>query len=113
MRVEPIAGGNYSFKQIVEDLDLRDSPSLNVKINGSRRPVQHSHITFSDMLKHTEWAESRWIFVGESSEWIPIFYAAEDLDILPLLNIEFYEEHGHERVWLTPKKFPRKLPEIS
>lgn len=113
-KIYPRRGQTYDLKTILTELDLRDSPFLQVKINGEMSVIQTSHIMHEELLKIPEFANSKWGFVRETHEWIPLFlYSDRDVPIETLVDIE--EEIDPYRrwddpvgYWVTPKAFPRE-----
>lgn len=112
----PESGKVYTLAEI-EELELRDSPflQLTLVIPGSKDgyisqyPIQTSHCTAEDLLKIPEWANSRWMFVLETSEWIPLFRVHSDDENLvrSLVDIEVSNDDS-QGYWITPKAYPRK-----
>lgn len=107
-RFFPRANEVFTFKQIVEELDLRDSPCLTFSENEISQNIQDAHINEHDILALPHWAESRWKFVRETDERIPIFVFAKDnqVSIDELVDKEpeidpFAKEAGH--LWVVPK----------
>lgn len=112
----PETGKIYTLAEI-EELTLRDMPFLQLTLvqPGSEEgyldqyPIQTSHCTAEDLLKIPEWSNSRWVFVLETSEWIPVFRVHSDDEQLVkgLVDIEesFDENQGY---WITPKAYPRE-----
>lgn len=111
-RIFPRRNEVYTFKQIVNELDLRDSACLTFWENNLWQNIRDSHISEHDMLKLPHWAESRWKFVMETDEWIPIFRFAKDneVSIDELVDTEAEIDPYAEKpgvLWVTPKGLPR------
>lgn len=98
----------YTLKEIETELYLRDSAFLMVEIDGHENPIQTSHIGSADLLAADGWAETKWAYLYETEEWIPIFRQVGN-DVLALIDHEpdqCYPEQI-DRIWITPKAFPR------
>ena len=104
----PQAGKTYLLRDLV-DLDLKDSPFLMVLVNGQRYPVQDSHLTVDELLSVPGLADTEWTYRYTTSEWCPIFYSSGDLEVESFFDVKFLEEEGC--YWITPKGFPREVPE--
>lgn len=112
-KVYPKSGQTYTFREMCEKLELRDSPHLGFLHNGMSQVVQDSHCGQTAMLELPLWADSRWTYKYETDEWIPVFrFAAdntvkiEDLCVLePLLDP--HAAHQGE-LWAVPKGTERK-----
>lgn len=101
----------YSFEQMVSSLALRDSPCLLLIINDNEAVVQHSHCTNEEMLKDENWTNSKWRYIRETYEWIPIFkFAGTQTELHELINYELdINCHAEENeYWVTPKHLPRE-----
>ena len=112
-RIFPRRDEVYTFAQIVNELDLRDSACLTFWENEICQNIQDAHINEHDMLALPHWAESRWKFVMETNEWIPIFRFAKDNEVTidQLVDKEpyidpFAKEDGV--LWVVPKGTDRK-----
>ena len=113
MAQTPVIGRVYTLAEIYR-LSLRDSPSLGFSYLGKPGVIQDSHVTREDMLARCpQLAETRWRYLRETYEWIPVFeYASEDDSLLACLDLE-PSLHGFtgedEGVWwATPKGSPRQ-----
>jgi len=112
-RIFPRRDEVYTFEQIVHELDLRDSACLTFWENEICQNIQDAHISEHDMLALPHWAESRWKFVMETNEWIPIFRFAKDNEVTidQLVDKEphidpFAKEAGV--LWCVPKGTDRE-----
>ena len=105
MRKYPKPFEVYTFREICEDLILRDSPHLMFyDTEGERDVIQTSHMTEEDMLSVEGFADSKWKYIRETDEWIPIFMYAGDVDIFTFV-MKTEEPYGDETYSL--KGFPR------
>ena len=129
-RIPAVRGTVYTFRDICERLDLRDSPSLDFRLpeecwptlvtqvaetwqaSCPCSPVQTAHVTEEEILAIPGWAESEWVYRFETSEWIPVFYfrggptpIGELLDYEPLIDPHAVRAG---RWWAVPKGKPRK-----
>lgn len=88
----------YSLREIETELKLRDSAYLSfrpVKVGYAeadadeltcRQAIQTCHV--SRLHKLEGWAETKWRFILETIEWIPVFHAVDDASIEELCCIE-------------------------
>lgn len=112
MKNYPKRGEVYTYAEIIK-LELRDTPCLRFISGDSYSAVQDSHVTEEELLTVPQWAESKWKYQYETSEWIPVFHYVGDielselLDIEPLINPYEREADGGDVMWATPKGFPR------
>lgn len=116
-KIYPIKNHSYTFKEI-ERLYLRDNPSLCFTHENIKGCIQTSHLLSSDLMSVHGMAESRWIYIKETFDWIPIFQFDVDVDqphITSLVDIELYDDNHciyyNGFWWATPKGFPRKQHE--
>lgn len=107
-RIEPRSELDYTTRQIVELLDLRDSASLGFIENGMEQYIQTSHCSEQALLGLPHWPDALWTYRYETSEWVPIFRwsKANTISIDELVdkapNIDpFAERPG--ALWCTPK----------
>lgn len=112
-RIYPKQGTTYTFKQIVEQLDLRDSACLLFKENGMEQNIQDSHVNEHEVLALPHWAESRWTYRYETEEWIPVFDFASDntISIDDLIDKEPQIDPYAEKpgvLWCVPKTKTRE-----
>lgn len=95
MKKFPRRGETYTLKQIETELDLRDAPFLRF----IPQKVRYEHESAASIqviqsanvvdLHHLEgWADTEWVFVRETEEWIPLFRAKDDAAIEALCVIE-------------------------
>ena len=103
----PTRGAVYTFAEI-EKLPLRDSAFLRVCINDICGTVQDSE---GDLSTSEVWMNSRWKFLYETDEWIPIFEFHESNTVLVEQIVDFeihIDPHADKPSWwVTPKGFPR------
>lgn len=83
VRTNPTKGQVYTLKEIYTGLYLRDSAFLKVDVGNRTLTVQDHWSSIDEVLSDQAVADSRWTYVRETSEWIPIFKAHGD--VLPLL----------------------------
>ena len=120
-RYVPYRGTTYTLEQIVNELYLRDSPSLCIDDIGV---IQDSHLTngVEDLLTiqsstGESFSNSLWRFIRETDEWIPIFTNVNDernlklildcVDVARYLD-PFTGREVHGKAWITPKGFTRE-----
>jgi hypothetical protein len=107
----PKPGQVYSFKEIAEELILKDSPFLFLEIPGSAigslQVIQTSHVSDEEMLKIPRMAKSLWVYVRTTPESIPLFWAVDNIKALELVNYQQdlspYSKPGS--MWVTPKGY--------
>jgi len=112
-RIQPRSERDYTTRQIVELLDLRDSASLSFFENGMEQCIQTSHCGQQLLLDCPHWPDALWTYRYETSEWIPIFHWAKSntisiddlVDKAP--NIDPFAECPGV-LWCTPKGHPRE-----
>ena len=110
-RIHPVRNAVYTFREICECLDLRDSPFLRFYHNDTLQVVQMSHVCEATVLAIPGWAESRWKFQRETDEWIPLFITENVEAVLPLVDMEPYIDPFAERagiMWVVPKGTERE-----
>lgn len=110
----PVRYQSYTLEEIFKELHLRDSPSLSFWHKDIRGCIQHSHITEEEFLSVPGIKESRWIYIRETHEWIPIFnfdVKVDQPDVTTFTDLEPYEDtfnlNNSKCWWATPKGFPR------
>lgn len=110
----PISGVVYTLRDLLQ-LNLRDSPSLQIHWQGKVGDIQDAHVTEEQLLSVPGLAETQWRFIRTTHEWIPIFHAVEVEDVLKCVDIEpyidKYELLRNPGWWITPKGFPRSQEE--
>ncbi len=102
----PIRNNVYTLEQITK-LYLRDSPALLVEHNSA---VQESHLTEQQLLSVPGIKDSKWKYIRETHEWIPIFNYCSDEPWQTYFDSEPYVGgFGSQAnaLWVTPKGFPR------
>lgn len=95
----------YTYDQIINELDLPDSAFLTFTYRGLSSTVQDSHLV-DELLSDPKWAASRWTYLYETSEWIPIFrFEGTEEEWLELVDVEVeIVPYDTERsLWVTPK----------
>ncbi len=111
MKQYPQRGQTYTLKEIETELELRDSPFLRfipqkVRYAHERdagiQVIQSSNVV--DLHQLEGWADTEWVFVRETEEWIPLFRAKDDAAIEALCVIEastssFSREDGGMHVY--------------
>ena len=109
-RIYPVRGNIYSYAEIT-NLYLRDSEHLmfDHQETGQRCVVQTSHVTEEELLSIPRFAETKWRYMRETDEWVPLFQFVEhagEPNIETFLDIE--QDGDDEGFWCVPKAFPRK-----
>lgn len=108
----PESGVVYSLLEIHDKLYLRDSACLNFTHEGVKCVVQDSHCTREEMMALPLLAESKWSYVRETEEWIPVFRYAGSIPVTEFLDIEvgldYYSGKRDGSYWVTPKGLPRE-----
>lgn len=110
---QPQRGAVYSLREILEELELRDSPSLGFTYKQMRGVIQNSHCTYEELLAVPSMAETQWIFRRETHEWIPVFdYAGDENSIQLVLeplevSRDYFTGHAENSWWAIPKGLPR------
>lgn len=105
----PVAGRIYTFNEMYQ-LDLPDSPYLQVRINGRLHSIQDAHVTVEQTLKNCPRLErSTWQYVRTTHEDIPVFtYVGSENLIRELFDYEPYKGSNKGGLWITPKGSPRE-----
>ncbi|QYW04595.1 hypothetical protein pEaSNUABM14_00270 [Erwinia phage pEa_SNUABM_14] len=94
-------GSVYTLREMLTELSLRDTPNLGFTPVSVRYPetkeirqqtVQDSHLTEEEMLALPGWAETKWRYIRETHEWIPVFVAVDNAEIEALCVIEPYTD---------------------
>lgn len=119
MRIYPKRNQLYTLEEICNVLYLRDSPALNFIYKDIPGCIQDSHITQEELLSVPGIKDSKWVYVRETFEWIPIFqFAAITVDqpcISTYVDMEMYKDiyqiNKGDSWWATPKGFPRNQHE--
>lgn len=104
----PRQNQTYTLAEIEQFLQLKDSPCLMILVDGRYAPIQDSHYTADDRLATEGWKETEWTYKYTTSEWIPVFYSANDSvrDLLDIVKMEAQYD-GDDEYWIVPKAFPR------
>jgi hypothetical protein len=108
VRRYPQIGQNYTLEQIVRELRLRDCPALMVQLNAKMSCVQDSHLSEQELLSVPGFAQTKWRYVRETHEWIPVFHWADATDPLTFFDVEPSNDDPDRYDWVTPKGFPRE-----
>lgn len=111
--VNPVRGCAYTTKQVLETLFLKDSPSLCFFKDGQMSVIQTSHLDEEELLSVPGMAALQWRYIRTTFEWIPVFQAVSDADVLACVDTEPSVDPYAEPVeipsfWVTPKGFPRE-----
>lgn len=118
--MQPKVGHVYTLRQMLKELALPDAPYLGFAYHPPGDPegerathvVQTCHCTDSELLAQPGLADSKWRYVRETYEWIPVFYYADSKPITDIVDMEamrhpFYS-HVSKHWWATPKGLPRE-----
>jgi hypothetical protein len=108
MRNYPRGGEVYTLEQITRELYLRDSPALMVQLNAKMSCVQNSHLTDNELLSVPGFAQTKWRYIRETDEWIPVFHWADAADPCKFLDVEPLNDEPDRYDWITPKGFRRE-----
>lgn len=111
-RIQPRSGHDYTTRQIIELLLLRDSASLSFFENGIEQCIQTSHCGEHSLINLPNWPDALWTYQYETSEWVPVFIwaKANTVGIESLVDTEPHIDPFAERsgdLWCTPKGQPR------
>lgn len=114
-KIYPVRNRVYTLEEIYNVLYLRDSPALGFVYKDIPGCIQDSHITQEELLSVPGLKDSKWVYVRETFEWIPIFqFAAITVDqpcISTYVDLEPYDDkyrlNSELSWWATPKGFPR------
>ena len=102
-RKKPVTQKVYSLRDLIETLELQESPFLMVTIDGYQCLIQSSHITDEDLLAIPGMDETYWKYLRTTNEWIPIFIAVGDA-VMACIDYEKAED-STDFWWVTPKGF--------
>lgn len=106
----------YTYSEICK-LYLRDTPHLGFQHKNIPGVIQTSHLTEEQLLSVPLLLDSKWVYVRETFEWIPIFtFSSQNtISITDLVDLEkcksskrYFDE---DTWWATPKGFPRPQEE--
>lgn len=108
-RIRPKPGALYTAEQILNDLDLDDTPHWQFHHEGKLCVVQDAHLTRQELLSVPGFAETTWTYIRTTSEWIPLFTATSASAVRDCVDIEpridpYLDDAGF---WVTPKGFQR------
>jgi hypothetical protein len=114
-KVYPRRGVVYTLRQILEDLDLDDGPSLGFNSEFGHAVIQNSHVTDAQLLSVPGLADTRWRYVRTTHEWIPVFEATDDAAVCACVDVskDYDELMQCDDIWVTPKGFPRENPTVA
>lgn len=105
---------SYTAEEIFKVLYLRDNPSLSFWHQNIRGCIQQSHMTEEEIFSVPGFKDSKWIYIRETHEWIPIFKFDEKAgqpDVTTFVDLELYEDtynlNDCKCWWATLKGFPR------
>jgi hypothetical protein len=102
-KIYPKHGQVYTYEEI-QKLYLRDSPNLGFDLNGRKQCLQDSMASPEEIIKKSpRIAGSKWVFVKETFEWIPVFRYADER---PITEIIARHREGNEYVFIFDG-FPR------
>lgn len=114
----PVSRHIYTLDQIVNELNLKDSPHLCFtapNVNGVKveSVVQTSHMLLEDLLKVPGFGETKWRYIRTTSEWIPLFDYVGSEPMSEFLDMEEYLDpylnFGDEpAIFSVPKGYPRE-----
>lgn len=108
VRRYPETGHIYTLEQIMRELHLRDCPALMVSFEDKLSCVQDSHLSEQELLSVPGFAKTKWRYIRETSEWIPVFHWADSADPKTFLDVEPSKDDPDRYHWVTPKGFPRE-----
>lgn len=97
----PIPGTIYNYAQLA-GLELRDTPCLNLQIQGHLVPIQHP-FEMSDAELARVMAPSRWKYTHTTSEWIPVFYCDNPADTADCVDAALVVRYDRVECFVTPK----------
>lgn len=111
----PEHGDIFTAREVFE-LPLRDSPSFGITVahdpdvGYDDPPIQDSHTTVTDLLSVPGFAESKWRFIKETHEWIPMFdFVGTAEEALAFVDVHKVWNSTFEcyEWWVLPKGHPR------
>lgn len=110
----PRRNQSFTVEEIFK-LPLRDLPCLGFTHNGIEGVIQESHLTEEEFLSVPGMKESKWVFIRETHEWIPVFRfdtKENQPDVATLVDLEIASKEWSSNPeidywWATPKGFPR------
>ena len=82
----PRRGEKYTFAQI-RKLPLRDQPFLCVEYNDDWLPIQSQYATDDEISALPGFDDTKWCFIVETDEWIPVFHYCGDADVFQYLVV--------------------------
>ena len=85
----PVRNKVYTLQQILNNLNLGDSPFLNFRHEGVTVVIQDGQ---GDPLNVPEMANSLWTYQRTTHEMCPIFFYAGETDIHELVEVREYVE---------------------
>lgn len=111
MQNRPRQNSVYTVREILTELFLRDMAHLGFTYQGQRSVIQESHITEQEFLD-TGISEVKFTYMYETSEWIPVFRAVDNEEVLAYVDItEEVSPYRDSELewWVTPKGCPRQM----
>lgn len=95
MNILPECGKTYTLDQVYNELQLRDSPFLMFYRKGEREVIQSQTVdvdTETLFKALPDIAKTKWTYIRETSEWIPLFILSSKED-----HDAFFKKylHGH------------------
>uniref|UniRef100_A0AAU7PG37 Uncharacterized protein n=1 Tax=Burkholderia phage vB_BgluM-SURPRISE13 TaxID=3159457 RepID=A0AAU7PG37_9VIRU len=111
--IRPRNGEIYTLADINSKLYLRDSPCLLFRHEGKDVPIQDSHLEETMDKLVDGLGETQWTYIRETEEWIPVFRAVDDAEVLKFVDIEReidpFQKEPEKLGWhATPKGFPQQ-----
>lgn len=106
----PKQGHVYSLREVYS-LELGDAPCLMVLIGDHRYPVQDSHVTEEQLLSVPGLADTQWEYKRTTHEWVPVFNMEQYGGTKAETFFDVQRLEAEDSYWITPKGFPRKVPE--
>lgn len=101
----PVRGNVYTSKEVF-GLYLLDGPFFLFWHNDEKCVIQTSHLSEEDLLKVPGFSELQWKYIKTTDEWIPVFEAVSDTDVL--VTVDIAPCVGEDGYWVTPKGHPRE-----
>ena len=103
-RKKPIQQNVYSLRDIIDTLELRDSPFLMVSIHGYQVPIQTNSLSDEDILSVPGVENTEWLYLRTTEEWIPVFLSVDDTAIMQCIDYKrSIDTNGYW--WVTFKGF--------
>lgn len=118
----PVRFQTYTTREILNELFLRDSPTLLIPWCGKETPVQDTHVTEHELEQVPGLMDLKWEYIKTTDEWIPVFKCNDVEAAMKCFDVEVTVDPYlgvHEQLyWITPKGFPqeqyyKRLPDGS